>query len=475
MYIKNSDNLVEFCQNIPVKFNHSLILACFLTSFILIWNTYGTLNFISSKNEPGHFSKPVNSEDPNTLGLVSLGNYKQSLSTSVSNQRLSNMIVSTLPKDSCFQAYYQNRNRFKDDPIGDIQSDISYIPASLNKYVTAAIVFSVFSKSETLDTELIASQDKQILDRAYIKTTGDPSFVSAQVAPPRRPSNLSPKNTRTFESFAKDIAESGVKSINELVVETKWFALDQVESGWRKDKLQVGQIAALNIDEGFAGDALSENPNIHAANILKELLAGFSISVGKITTGEIPAEIKKNGTLLARTSSPDIETLVSDMLKTSNNVYAEQLLAAATAKKNEIVNIETRSKFVTETIEKLGIDLNGFIFENGSGYSTKSRLTCSMANQIIEKMKTQGIDLTGLASIANVDGTLGTRFPEFNNRLQAKTGTLDHVTALSGKLDKRIVFTFISNSGFSQEGGHILQESVVSILESYPFVKTPNL
>jgi len=457
-----------------LNFKQSLSIALILSGLVLVWNAYESPNLFISEKKSNEFSASVSKDAFGENGLVSLSNYRPTFVSQISNMRLNTTLDSALPKDSCVQAYAQSGQKFRIDPIVNKQSGTAYAPASTNKYITAAIALTVFNKNDTLDTELFSESKNENVKRAYVKTSGDPSFVSVKTPSPRRPAYLSPENTRTFMDFAINISKSGVKNIDELVIDTKWFDLPQVERGWEKDKLQVGQISALNIDEGFEGAELSENPNLYAAQVLVNSMAQQGVSVGKIVESEIPAEVQKKENRIGLSSSPTIETIVSDMLKTSDNVYAEQILAVAVRTDNAKVDIDSRKNFVTEQLQDLGIELSGFVFENGSGYSKDARLSCEQENQIIKKMKEKGVDLTNLASIAGVDGTLENRFTGFSNKLRAKTGTLDNVSALSGKLEQRFVFTFIANSQFSLEQGHGLQEVVVGALDAYPYVEQPN-
>lgn len=458
-----------------MKFRQSLALALVVTAIVLTWNAYESPNLFKIGNESKSFNEKSTTIDGREYGVTSLDNFSQSFVSAVSNKRLSSILQASVPKDYCFQAFSKNSDAFGLDPIIGLNSNNALIPASANKLITAAVVLSTFEKSKTLDTELLAESKGPSLKKAYLKTSGDPSFVSVTTLSPRRPSYLSPKNTRTFAEFAKSIADSGVKNIDELIIENSWFGLPQVERGWEKDKLQVGQISALNIDEGFDGVTLSPDPDIFAASILSRELEAQGVSVGKITSGQLPEENFSSENSIAKTSSPTIETLVADMLKTSDNVYAEQLLAAAAKTEYDIVDLKTRSTFVKDSLEELGAKLDNFVFENGSGYSRDSRLSCALTNQIIQIMNEKGIDLTSLSSIAGVDGTLETRFAEYKSTLKAKTGTLDNVTALSGSLEDRFIFTFFANSAFDLETGFRLQETVVTNLDSYPFVKRPQL
>jgi D-alanyl-D-alanine carboxypeptidase/D-alanyl-D-alanine-endopeptidase (penicillin-binding protein 4) len=77
--------------------------------------------------------------------------------------------------------------------------------------------------------------------------------------------------------------------------------------------------------------------------------------------------------------------------------------------------------------------------------------------------------------MAGADGTLAERFGNSSaeGRIVAKTGTLEHVNALSGYMDlpsgERLVFSIIGNSHLLKpaEGVHIVDQIALAIYESF--------
>ncbi|MFN8015058.1 MAG: D-alanyl-D-alanine carboxypeptidase [Acidimicrobiia bacterium] len=229
-------------------------------------------------------------------------------------------------------------------------------------------------------------------------------------------------------------------------------------------------MSAFNVDEGFANNDLAPDPTTNAGEVLKAALIAKGITVDGVTYAETPKSIKDSGVVVASDKSPTLETLVSDMLKTSDNVYAEELLASAVYAKYGIVDQNNRKDYVLETLKNLGIDTRDYVFVNASGYSRDSKVTCDFENKLKEIMLSKGIDLGDMSSVSATDGTLTKRFNEIKGKLEAKTGTLDNVTALSGNLRNKISFTFISNAQFSDEEGRKYQENVVNSLYQFPYI-----
>lgn len=457
-----------------MKFYRSLVFAFIVTALILSANAFEfgffaprkpnsvislrdrvTMKKLSSRawSEPLHYSDPI-------VAQIAL-------------RRANEIMKAALPDNSCVQAFWLNNGDVAPEPFLDLNSNQSLIPASTNKLITAALVFSQLDPESTLDTNILAEKKSSTLTKAYITTSGDPSFVSSKTPTSRRPSYLSPINTHTFDAFADATYEAGVRSISSLIIDDSWFALSNVEEGWANDKSQVGLISGFNIDEGFNGSSLASDPSETAASNLKMVFERKGISIGSISFGPKPEKLNYEENFIAGTSSASVKDLVSDMLKTSNNVYAEQLLVAAIHDSKGRVDKQIRSEFVTERLNKLGINTAGYTFENGSGYSYDARSTCALENQIVINTKEKSsLDLTELSSVAGKDGTLAQRFTNLGESLTAKTGTLNNVTALTGTLGEQIVFSFISNSTFTEQGGREYQARVISILQNYPFIES---
>ena len=457
-----------------MRYRFPVAIAFLVTSALLALNAF-QISFLAG-NASNIKSISLENDAGRALisnSIVAPSRYGKGISTKISSDRANTIVSSGNPENSCVRATALENDKPSLDPFVSVNENSSLIPASTNKLVTAAVVLSTFDPKSTLDTSLIAEKKSSTLSKAYIQTSGDPSFVSTSTPPVRRPSYLSPTKIHTFDDFAEQTYKAGIRSISNLVIDAKWFELDSVEEGWKEDKEQVGQISALNIDEGFAGNALASSPTQNAASILKTVFAAKGITIGNITYSTIPDSLKSQDKIISKTSSVSVKDLVSEFLKTSDNVYAEQVLAAAVHQKIGTVNKETRSKFVKDVLAELDLDSDAYVFVNGSGYSTNAKASCLFEISVIEKMKESDIDLTSLSSIAGTDGTLKLRFTDLPKELKAKTGTLDNVTALTGQLDEDVMFSFISNGAFSDEEGKNLQNKVVNSLVSFPFVSEP--
>ena len=214
---------------------------------------------------------------------------------------------------------------------------------------------------------------------------------------------------------------------------------------------------------------MTATPESSAAQKLVEAFAAKGISVDKVQFAKsgFDKSTMVDDKLLASTKSASMQKLIEDMLKTSNNIYAEQLLIAAAHKIEDKVTKDSLNSFANSKIKTLIKDSAGIIYKNGSGYSKTARVSCDQEMEFISLVEAQGVDLISLSSKANEDGTLSIRFQNYKGKLQAKTGTLDGVTALVGQLGQ-YRFAFLSNGQFGDVQGHTYQEKVVDLLNQFP-------
>lgn len=437
------------------------IIAALIISCVVLF-AYGNSLFIFSESKPK--SKQVTAFGESTN--ISPSSFSNALATELSIKYLNNRIAQSVPTDSCFLAYSNSDSVL---PIGDVNSNKELIPASSMKLLSAAIVLSVFKKDETLDTNLYGDIKNSKIVNAYLSTSGDPSFVSEVKPNFNRPDYFNPKNTHTFKDLTSSVAKKNVTSISTLTIDTSWLDVPVADAGWAYEKELVGALGAIIVNEGFDINGVSATPESSAAQKLVEAFAAQGITVGNIEfakTGFNKSSMVQDK-LVATSKSASIEKLIEDMLKTSNNIYAEQLMIAAAHKVEDKVTSDSIKTFAASKIKSLSKNSEGIVFKNASGYSRESRISCAQEFDFINLANTEGLNLIALSSKAKEDGTLTIRFQNYKGKLQAKTGTLNGVTALVGQLGQ-YRFAFLSNGQFGDAQGHIYQEKVVDSLNEFP-------
>ena len=155
---------------------------------------------------------------------------------------------------------------------------------------------------------------------------------------------------------------------------------------------------------------------------------------------------------LAKIESPPLATLLVETNQESNNLYAEVLLRSlGTGASRD--STELGLKKLKETLTALGVDPQSYSLADGSGLSRQNLVSPEALVQTLKRMAQTPQATIYRASLptAGANGTLGRRFlnTAAQGNLQAKTGTLTGVSALSGYLDvpgyQPLVFSIMVN------------------------------
>jgi D-alanyl-D-alanine carboxypeptidase/D-alanyl-D-alanine-endopeptidase (penicillin-binding protein 4) len=178
--------------------------------------------------------------------------------------------------------------------------------------------------------------------------------------------------------------------------------------------------------------------------------------------------------------SPRLAEVVTAMMKPSQNFYAHCLwLLAGVQAEREPVGGEIGKPPLDSTEESglramrtflasAGILAHEAVFEEGSGLSRKNLVTPNAVVQLLSHMHrhSAGAAYRESLPVGGVDGTLKRRFTaaEMKGRVHAKTGSLRHVTALSGYVDTKagepVAFSILVNAFVpAREGATATQEA----------------
>ncbi|MDX1803969.1 MAG: D-alanyl-D-alanine carboxypeptidase/D-alanyl-D-alanine-endopeptidase [Alcanivorax sp.] len=151
------------------------------------------------------------------------------------------------------------------------------------------------------------------------------------------------------------------------------------------------------------------------------------------------ADLPADATLLATTSSRDLVTMVRDINKWSNNVMARQLfltLGAHNRQPGDKDDVAAARREVRQWLSQKGIDVDGLVFENGSGLSRSARLTTSQLAQLLDQAwhSPYGAELIASLPLVAMDGTMRRRLrgSDLVGQGHIKTGSLRGVRAVAG-------------------------------------------
>jgi serine-type D-Ala-D-Ala carboxypeptidase/endopeptidase (penicillin-binding protein 4) len=214
------------------------------------------------------------------------------------------------------------------------------------------------------------------------------------------------------------------------------------------------------VPAGGAGSTVSttiDNPTAYFVEALRLALAerGVVVSGGAWDVDELetPAASGARRTLAVRQSAP-LSALGGNFLKVSQNFYGEMFLKAIGRTPSRPGTAAAGRQVVRETLAGWGIDADSFVMSDGSGLSRYDYVTADTIVAILKHVwqdeKLRGPFLAALP-VSAYDGTLRTRMREtpLAGRVQAKTGTISNMRALSGFLTtdsgERIVFSIIAN------------------------------
>ncbi|HEX8294105.1 MAG TPA: D-alanyl-D-alanine carboxypeptidase/D-alanyl-D-alanine-endopeptidase [Pyrinomonadaceae bacterium] len=217
-------------------------------------------------------------------------------------------------------------------------------------------------------------------------------------------------------------------------------------------------------DRGYAASLAVSRPALLFASMLRAALerrgvvfTGQTRTVDAQGRAEKPLPVSSLVEIAAR-KSPPLSVIAAQVLKPSQNLYAELLLrtlgklSGSTDPKlsSEDAGAEAVRKFLTQA----GIDPSGLVMLDGSGLSRADLLTADTTLQLLVYMNRHrfGSDFRAALPVAGLDGTLRNRMrgtPAQGN-VRAKTGTLGTATSLSGYVfsaaGERLAFSLMINN-----------------------------
>lgn len=168
----------------------------------------------------------------------------------------------------------------------------------------------------------------------------------------------------------------------------------------------------------------------------------------------------------------DLCSFIAVINKNSDNFLAENLFKIIGATfQSDNNNKSSTIKFYNDVCQKLNININEVIFNDGSGLSRRNRTTAqTVVELLIKAAETNFSDCFGKSlAIAGVDGTLKKRLVGTfaHNNLIAKTGTHKNVSALAGYVNSldgdTLAFAVLSN-GWAVGEYKILENNIGELL-----------
>lgn len=250
-------------------------------------------------------------------------------------------------------------------------------------------------------------------------------------------------DTTDLQQLAAQVADSGIQRITGRVYGDGSMLDRRVgsyDSGWAYDSDLGGSLGGLVTGEGDGRD-----PALHAASEMRQALLAADVGVtAKSRSGQLPAATQT----IATVDSAPIRTIATRINVPSDNYAAELLLKDLGARFGTAGSTTAGAAVVRDTLAAAGVQAQ---IVDGSGLSSADRVSPRMLVRLLQAMADQGDVLRPTLATAGRTGTLAERMRRSpaRDRCQAKTGTLDGVSALSGycttTAGAHVVFSFIEN------------------------------
>jgi D-alanyl-D-alanine carboxypeptidase/D-alanyl-D-alanine-endopeptidase (penicillin-binding protein 4) len=401
--------------------------------------------------------------------------------------------------------------RAGEPPLLSVEPDAPRAPASNQKILVACAALTLLGRDFQFDTRIGVGEGGDLV----VIGDGDPN-LSGRL--------FGGDPTKVFRAMARDVAAKGVRSVRDLVLDASRFDAEYVHPEWPKDQLErwyCAPVAALVYNDscwdvtvmpGTAPGAPSRisaepsflspvvlnrcetvggrgNPVVHigraesgdfevrgkitlasagvSGNVavrdpvrffgeaFRAALAAEGIAVeGQVREGKLPLAKE----LLAYRS--DFAKTLDVMLVHSQNLYAECVF-----KRLGDGSFASASDAVARALRSLEVPTAGLVARDGSGLSKENRVSARTMYGVLQAMRDEPLFVESLA--AGGEGTLRRRYRDLGERVRAKTGTIDGVSALSGYVTgrdgTRYVFTILAN-GASTARARKLQDLVVTSL-----------
>lgn len=246
------------------------------------------------------------------------------------------------------------------------------------------------------------------------------------------------------------VADSATRVIPTFLPESRRLRLD--------GRVRAGTVDTLS----FA----IRDPVLQGVEALEAALARAGVIVrGAVAFSWTPGEVIRDGCRtgsvracsgafpLASIASPPMSELIAGVLGPSQNWMSEQILLTLGAEVEGRGGWAEGTRVLSDFLRRdVGLDSLDFVVRDGSGLSVQNLVTPRALVRVLQHAR--GGDAgpafrAALAEPGERETTLEERLVDLEGRLFAKTGTLTHVSAISGYLTRsdgsELVFSVLSN------------------------------
>ena len=198
---------------------------------------------------------------------------------------------------------------------------------------------------------------------------------------------------------------------------------------------------------GESQDLAIDDPAEFAARALRRALEDRGVTVSGVVTAhhrfpnEQEAAWEPEGVELARHDSAPLVEDLAITAKVSQNLHAELALRAVARARRGVGSRQAGIDEMHAFLSEMGIGADAYSFGDGSGLDRTNLVTPQAVVRLLRHMYASPARAQWIAllPVGGLDGTLSGRFADTaaGRRIHAKTGTLTHVSALSGYAERR--------------------------------------
>ncbi|MEZ5407215.1 MAG: D-alanyl-D-alanine carboxypeptidase/D-alanyl-D-alanine-endopeptidase [Acidimicrobiales bacterium] len=446
------------------------------------WQAADRTDAADARTEPVVYSQQL------TTPLLSARRVPRTLQAPVADAALEPSLADAIaksPPDTCLVVEDGSRML---SPSAKVATPVT--PASNQKLLTTFVALELLGSEFRFRTTVRADTAPAagvVTGNLYLVGAGDP-FLSTDTWWTQYDDPEGRFHTR-LEDLADAVVQAGIVQVTGTVVGDELLYDDQrTVSSWA-DRLissnQSGPLSALSVNEGFTdwpqrtpesgGRVRSAAPAADAATVFRDLLAARGVSVaGPPAAGATPQPAVE----VAAVESPPLADIVTHINSFSSNLGAELLLKRLGLYGAGQGTTEAGAGVVLSQLAARGIPTDGVLVADGSGLSETDKVTCETLAAVLTRAGPDST-LASSLSVAGVRGSLAERFDPDDiayQLVQAKTGTLNDVLALSGFVesstdpDEHLTFAFVANGSqiVNDPAARSVQDALVTALTGYP-------
>ena len=351
--------------------------------------------------------------------------------------------------------------------------DRSRLLASNSKLFATAPFLDRFGADGTLETKVFGRggrtgrRDQILKGGLALVGDGDPALASPRFA---RRHGLP---VTRVQPLANDVRAAGIRRVkgNLRVDDTIFDRKRSVPQPGISGGPFLSTLSGLSYNSGFDGGRYARDPAKLAARAFVKALRDAGVRFnGRIKVGDTPGALRDSKPL-GKVRSPSAAKLIAQTNTPSDNFFAEMLLKRLGAREGKQGTTRRGVNAAERFAESVG---SGVKLVNGSGLSRKNAASPKNVGRLLVHMvDDDDLDRAWRKSlaVAGRTGTLSSRMrgTAAEGDCQAKTGTIDGASALSGycKAGEHLIAFSILMNGVNVDTARSAQDAMAAAIARY--------